>query len=129
MTRAGLALTRLTVIVVVMLVATMLLGWIGPVAVAVGMAAVQGKPTLPAEIGVGAALAWALVIVSTLLTGGVRSVAMLGAALQMPAFILPLASVLFVAVLTWSAATLVAALRRAVVARRPGGAATRAAAQ
>ena len=129
MTRAGLALTRLTVIVVVMLVATMLLGWIGPVAVAVGMAAVQDKPTLPAETGIGAALAWAGIIGFTILLGGVRSVAMLGAALQMPAFILPLASVLFVAVLTWSAATLVATLRRAIMARRPAGATTHAAAR
>ncbi len=112
MTRGGSGLLRLAMIVGAMLLATIALGWIGPLFVALVLAVVDGRRSVPWETGTAAAMAWLLIIAFTALVGGFRPIGLLGAALQMPAIVLPLASVLFAAGLAWSTATLAAAIRR-----------------
>ena len=112
------ALARLALITTAMILGTIALGWAGPIFVAAVLAGVDGRSSVPRETGTAAALGWLIIVLFTLAVAGGRPVALLGAALQMPAFVLPLASVLFAAGLAWSSATLVAALRHAIVGRR-----------
>jgi hypothetical protein len=117
MTGATSSLARLGLIVTAVMLATIALGWFGPLFVAVVLAALDRRPSVPREAGVGAAVAWLLIIGFTVFVGGTQPVGQLGAALQMPAFVLPLVSVLFAAGLAWSAGTLVAMIRHAVRGR------------
>ena len=118
MTRTMSSLARLALIVAAVILATIALGWVGPLFVALVLGALDGRPSVPREAGIGAAVAWLLIIVFTVVVGGTRPVGMLGSALQMPALVLPLVSVLFAAGLAWSTATIVAVLRGTVAGRR-----------
>ena len=121
MTRATTRLARLALIVVAMMLATIALGWIGPVFVAVVLGAIDGRKSVAAESGLAAALAWTLVILFTTASAGTRPVGTMSAALGMPALVLSIATILFAAGLAWSAATLVLFVRRTVFGRRAIG--------
>jgi hypothetical protein len=112
MTRGISGLLRLATIIAAMILATIALGWIGPLFVALVLAVLDGRRSVPWETGSAAGLAWLLIIVFDALIGGLRPIGLLGAALQMPAIVLPIASVLFAAGLAWSTATLAVAIRR-----------------
>ena len=118
MTRVSSAMARLALIAAATILATLALGWAGPRFIAVVLAALDGRSSVPREAGTAAALGWLIIIGFTLVSGGTRAVGLVGGALGMPAFVLPLASILFAAGLAWSAATLVALVRFSVVSRR-----------
>ena len=111
-------LGRLGLLTVAITLATMVLGWLGPIFAALVFVVFDGRATVPAESAAGAALAWALILLVTALGAGAKPVGMIGAALGVPAIALPTISILFAAGLAWSSATLAHLVRRAVVGRR-----------
>ena len=114
-------LGRLGLLVAAITLATMVLGWLGPVFVGLVFAAFDGRESVPGESAAGAAVAWMLILLVTALSAGARPVGMIGAALGVPVIVLPIASSLFAAGLAWSSATLALFVRRAVVGRRRPG--------
>lgn len=118
MTRRTARLGRLGLLVAAITLATIVLGWLGPVFVGLVFVAVDGRESVPAEAATGAAASWALILLVTALSAGARPVGMIGASLGMPVIVLPLVSILFAAGLAWSSATLALFVRRAVVGVR-----------
>ena len=113
-------LGRLGLLVAAITLATMVLGWLGPVFVGQVFVALDGRDSDPGESATGAAVAWVLILLATALGAGARPVGMIGAALGVPVIVLPIASILLAAGLAWSSATLALVVRRAVVGmRRP----------
>jgi hypothetical protein len=111
-------LGRLGLLIVAVVLATMVFGWVGPLFAGFVFGALDGRDSGPREAAFGAALAWALVIVVTLLSTGTHPAGVIGAALGVPAFVLPIASMLFAMGLAWSSAAVALALRRTMPVRR-----------
>lgn len=121
MTRRTARLGRFALLVVAVILATMVLGWLGPVFVGLVFVAVDGRESGPAECATAAAAAWALVLLVTALDAGARPVGMIGTALDVPVIALPVVSILFAVGLAWSSATLTLAARRTIAGRRAEG--------
>ena len=118
MTRRWSRLLRLGVIVLAVTLATIALGWIGPIFVGLVIVAIDGRDSTPDESALGAAISWTLILLLTALSSGARPVSMIGAALGVPAIALPLASILFAAALAWSSATVTLLVRQIVLRDR-----------
>ena len=119
MTRRTARLGRFALRVAAIGLATMVLGWLGPVFVGLVFVAVDGRESGPAESAAAAGTAWPLVLLVTALDAGARPVGLIAAALTVPVIVLPLASILFAAGLAWSSATLTLAVRRAIAGSPP----------
>ena len=111
-------LGRLGLLVTAVILATVVFGWVGPLFAGFLFAALDGRDSGPREAAVGAGLAWGLIVIVTLMSAGTRPAGVIGAALGVPAFALPFASILFAAALAWSSAAVVLALRQAILVRR-----------
>lgn len=103
-------LQRLLLLTAAMALATVALGWAGPLIVATVFAIIDRHPSVPAEAGVGAAIAWAIVFVVNAIVPGGGLTTLVGRAMGLPTVILPIATILFPAMLAWSGATVVVAL-------------------
>ena len=104
MTRRTAWLLRFTALVAAMALVTIALGWWGIAVAALAFAAVDGRESAVSESGASAALAWALMLVVTIAAAGARPLGVLGTTFGVPAFVLPVISILFAAALGWSSA-------------------------
>jgi pheromone shutdown protein TraB len=111
-------LGRMGLLILATILATVVFGWAGPLFAGIVFAVLDGRRSAPAEVAVGAAVAWILVLVFTLLAAGAAPARVIGESLGTPPAVLPLASVLFAAALGWSAAAVCVALRQMIVRDR-----------
>ena len=111
-------LARLALLTAACALATIALGWPGIVFVAGVFAIIDGRVTVPGEVAAGGACAWAAIAIFVALGAGAERVGVVGAALGVPAVLVPLVGVAFAAALAWSTAA-VALLLRAVAMRAP----------
>lgn len=110
------ALMFYVVTAVCMAVATWLLGWWGVAAMALVAGALYPAPNnRPARIALAAAEGWALLLVIDAIAGPLGRVgSVVGGAMSLPPFALLIVTLLFPALLTWSAATVAAEVARLV---------------
>lgn len=107
---------RFLLLVGAIVLATFALGWIGVFFVAVGFAVIDRGARVPWETARAAAAAWGILfvmhLVPWLLAGAVgRSmVGTVAAAMGLPRVVPPLVTIVFPALLAWSAATVTVAL-------------------
>jgi hypothetical protein len=111
-------LGRLGLLTLAVILATVAFGWAGPLFAGLVFAALDGRASAPGEVALSAALAWATIVLFNVLAAGAGPSGLIGASLGVPAFVLPVVSILFSAALGWSAAALTLALRRAIAGRR-----------
>ena len=109
---------RLGLLTLAVILATVAFGWAGPLFTGFVFAALDGRGRAPGEVAVSAALAWATIVLFNVLAAGAGPSGLIGASLGVPAFVLPVVSILFSAALGWSAAALTLALRWAIVGWR-----------
>jgi hypothetical protein len=109
---------RLGLLVVACILATLALGWPGPIFVGVVFAAIDGRDRTPSRAALAAAAAWSLMIATSVLTADARAAAMIGGAFGVATPVLALVAVAFATALAWSSATLAFAVRRMISDRR-----------
>ena len=115
-------LGRLGLVIIAVILATVVFGWAGPLFTGLVFGLLDGRDSAPGEVALGAGLAWAVILLFTVLSAGGAAAGIIGASLGVPAIVLPLVSVLFAAASGWSAAALGLALRHAVAGRRSSSA-------
>ena len=104
-------LYRLALLLAAMLLATFALGWSGVLFAAVTFAILDRRPEVPLEAALGAALAWAILLLmhilpsATATAGGPSLVGTVASAMGIPPLIPPLVTIAFPALLAWSSAT------------------------
>jgi len=111
-------LGRLGLLVVATILATAVFGWAGPLFAGIVFAALDGRASAPGEVALGAAVAWILILLFTMLGAGIAPARVIGESLGVPPVVLPLASVLFATALGWSAAAGSVMLRQMIVRDR-----------
>ena len=111
---------RLALLTLAMALATVALGWPGPLLVAIVFAIIDRHATVAAEACTSAAIAWALLFTLHAVIPGAGMVGLVGRAMAIPAIVLPLVTIVFPALLAWSGATAAVAILRGVgQPRRP----------
>ncbi len=113
---------RALFVIAAMILATIAIGWWGVLFVAVAFALVDRRWSVPAESGVAAAVAWLLLFLVSSVLHGSALIGLMSAAMSLPAFALPLLTVVFPALLAWSGATAAAALAHLLGWSRQGDA-------
>jgi hypothetical protein len=109
---------RLGLVIIAAILATVVFGWAGPLFTGLVFGLLDGRERAPREVALGAGLAWAVILLFTVLSAGGATAGVIGASLGVPVIVLPLVSVVFAAASGWSAAALAIALRHAVAGRR-----------
>ena len=104
--RVGIRLQRLVLIAVAIALATVALGWAGVVLASAVLGAIERRrSSTPWELGMGAALAWAgllLLVAGGSLPGASHT---LGGAMGIPGILLICTTIVFPAVAAWSSAS------------------------
>ena len=104
MTALG-GLGRLALLVAAMALATFALGWWGVPLAAVTFALIDRRPATPAEVGVAAGLAWAVLLLVAEGKGDLSGVAdAIGGAVGIPPVALFVITLIFPVALAWSCA-------------------------
>jgi hypothetical protein len=109
---------RLGLLVSACILATLALGWPGPIFVGVVFAAIDGRDRTPSHAALAAAVAWSLMIAFSFVSAEGRAVGMIGAAFGVATPVVMLVAVAFATALAWSGATLSFAVRRLISDRR-----------
>ena len=112
---AAAPLLRLLLIVTAMVLATFALGWIGVMLVAVGLAIIDRRASVPAESALAAGAAWAALLIVRVMalsrvTGRAPLAATIAEAMGLPVLLPPLVTIVFPVLLAWSAATVAVGL-------------------
>jgi len=118
-------LYRVILLVGAMILATVALGWWGVLFVAALFPLMDRRWTVPAEAAWAAGAAWLVMFLANVMIDGPGIVAQVGRALTIPAWALPVLTIVFPAILAWSGATVVAALAQFLGRARHFGAPTR----
>ena len=111
-------LLRFAALVAAMLLVTIAVGWWGVPVAALGFAVADGRESAAPESAASAALAWALMLLVTVVGAGGRPLGILGSTFGIPGIALPVVSILFGAALGWSSAAVGLFIREGAGGRR-----------
>lgn len=116
---------RVILLVGAMVLATVALGWWGVLFVAALLPVIDRRWTVPAEAAWAAGAAWLVMVLGNVIIDGPGIVAQIGRALTIPAWALPVLTIVFPAILAWSGVTVVAAAQEFLGRGRTVGASAR----
>ena len=115
---ATVRLARSLLVVIAMVVATIILGWLGVLFVAVLFATIDRGSRVAGEAGFAAAVAWLGLFIGNAVVPGSGLVPLIGRAMGLPWLVLPLLTILFPAMLAWSGATVAIGIAHLLGRRR-----------